>query len=1193
MTREAKKVIRQSQILQEQIETEARERPEQKDRLLDAARKVATATSNMIEATRECESRPTEAESEMALRNAAERLANVTNETTSEQQARYIMERLEEAAKATAYDSTQTIAAANQAKEIITTRSSVELLVYECTQTAEHVPKLITCIRESQQAKTSEEKFRAQSRLIRQSNEIVSPATRLVESSRTSINSISEPHVASHLHETSSSLANSLVKLRTALNAAQQLNFSQQLVYSEALIRELDEYLQDTQRMAHARQLHPQRGVTASSACTKLMSTSRHVGSAVAQLVTAASANDDQQHIGASAVELAQNLRDFTEEIRDVLSVRSDVNIDRLVVSARSVVHDSGLAFDKVREKAPAAQLSEVARQVANSLRQVIACIPDNQHVETAIQEIRKVSASTPSKEMDVRTAAQKLVESTSELLLSVNQPQHNEAVNAFVGSYTNFHTAVIAAIKNLPDMPARIATTELLEKAREEAISVLSRSSLASTDISHMQELAEESRSFTSTVNQLVDSIGGEEPWQRECDAALRQIQAVRHLAEQATVPVNDDSYFGSLDRVTEEARKLGEAMTGIARNAKNLDTSSLCTSVRSSADAVCRLAEAANQSAYLVGVANPRSTRGRAAIVDGAALRRSAQLVKQVCDRIATRNYSQEQLLNDTTIAAKHTSSIANMCRNASERSVNVNVKKHLVNSAKELAAKTSALITAVRAHDTRPTPETEAACTETAAALKSATEQLEHFIENPDFAALPGQISDEGRANQRPVLSGTRQMLDASAEMIKTARSLASAPRDSAIWQRLADNSRDVSDSIKGLVAAIRDAAPGQAEMDRAIEFLQKLIVEIERSAMDAYKSPNTVKGPQKRMQQQVGHATHALEEKVDPLRMAAKGKGEDLPHCVEDHCRTTEALVMAACQAASLSPDSATQAEMFERAKTVVEAELEMMVASRDAGGNQKAQEAHRRVDEAAEQLKDALSDMRKTVGKISSDEGAVEGLVDNIAHSIESTDSAAATQGTFADVQTRMVAGLEAIRSIANDMPYAKPEVLGGLAVNMSEKYRGVAMDARQAITMLTNPDLSHRLKLSVQKLGNSCIQTVKIAGKKRAYPTDTRISETLLTETKIVVERVEEVLAALHEGSKGTQACINAANTVSGIIGDLDTTILFATSGTLNPSDAPRDFQYHRDVILKTAKALVEDTKALVAGAASNQVGII
>lgn len=48
-------------------------------------------------------------------------------------------------------------------------------------------------------------------------------------------------------------------------------------------------------------------------------------------------------------------------------------------------------------------------------------------------------------------------------------------------------------------------------------------------------------------------------------------------------------------------------------------------------------------------------------------------------------------------------------------------------------------------------------------------------------------------------------------------------------------------------------------------------------------------------------------------------------------------------------------------------------------------------------------------------------------------------------------------------------------------------------------------------------------------------------------------------------GSKGTQACINAANTVSGIIGDLDTTILFATSGSLHPAGAhPGDFTTHR-----------------------------
>merc|ERR1711972_447427 len=53
--------------------------------------------------------------------------------------------------------------------------------------------------------------------------------------------------------------------------------------------------------------------------------------------------------------------------------------------------------------------------------------------------------------------------------------------------------------------------------------------------------------------------------------------------------------------------------------------------------------------------------------------------------------------------------------------------------------------------------------------------------------------------------------------------------------------------------------------------------------------------------------------------------------------------------------------------------------------------------------------------------------------------------------------------------------------------------------------------------------------------------------------------------------------------------GDLDTTIMFATAGTLNADQDDEVFADHRENILKTAKALVEDTKTLVAGAASSQ----
>jgi hypothetical protein len=57
--------------------------------------------------------------------------------------------------------------------------------------------------------------------------------------------------------------------------------------------------------------------------------------------------------------------------------------------------------------------------------------------------------------------------------------------------------------------------------------------------------------------------------------------------------------------------------------------------------------------------------------------------------------------------------------------------------------------------------------------------------------------------------------------------------------------------------------------------------------------------------------------------------------------------------------------------------------------------------------------------------------------------------------------------------------------------------------------------------------------------------------------------QVSLVLSALQAGNKGTQACITAATAVSGIIADLDTTIMFATAGTLNAENS-ETFADHR-----------------------------
>ena len=83
--------------------------------------------------------------------------------------------------------------------------------------------------------------------------------------------------------------------------------------------------------------------------------------------------------------------------------------------------------------------------------------------------------------------------------------------------------------------------------------------------------------------------------------------------------------------------------------------------------------------------------------------------------------------------------------------------------------------------------------------------------------------------------------------------------------------------------------------------------------------------------------------------------------------------------------------------------------------------------------------------------------------------------------------------------------------------------------------------------------------------------------------------QVSYVLATLQAGSVGTQECINAISTLNGIIGDLDTTVMFAEAGTLNPETPGETFGDHRESILKTAKNLVEDTKSLVVAAQGSQ----
>ncbi|KAL0968277.1 hypothetical protein UPYG_G00264740 [Umbra pygmaea] len=195
------------------------------------------------------------------------------------------------------------------------------------------------------------------------------------------------------------------------------------------------------------------------------------------------------------------------------------------------------------------------------------------------------------------------------------------------------------------------------------------------------------------------------------------------------------------------------------------------------------------------------------------------------------------------------------------------------------------------------------------------------------------------------------------------------------------------------------------------------------------------------------------------------------------------------------------------------------------------------------------------------------------------------------EGSFVDYQTTMVKYSKAIAITTQEMMTKSvtcPEELGGLASQVTGDYSQLAHQGRLAATTAEPEEVGFQIKTRVQELGHGCIYLVQKAGALQMSPTDSFSKRELIECARAVTEKVSMVLSALQAGNKGTQACITAASAVSGIIADLDTTIMFASAGTLNPENE-ECFADHRESILKTAKALVEDTKLLVSGAASSQ----
>ncbi|XP_074862365.1 talin-2 isoform X2 [Carettochelys insculpta] len=1145
-------------------------------KLLAAAKLLADSTARMVEAAKGAAANPDNEDQQQRLREAAEGLRVATNAAAQNAIKKKIVNRLEIAAKQAAAAATQTIAASQNAAVSNKNTVAHQQLVQSCKNVADHIPQLVQGVRGSQ---AQAEDLSAQLALINSSQNFLQPGSKMVASAKAAVPTVSDQAAAMQLSQCAKNLATSLAELRTASQKAHEACGPMEIDSALNTVQTLRNELQDAKMAALDGQLKPLPGETLEKCAQDLGSTSKAVGSSMAQLLTCA-AQGNEHYTGVAARETAHALKTLAQAARGVSASTTDpMAAHAMLDSAREVMEGSAILIQEAKQALVAPgdaesqqRLAQVAKAVSHSLNNCVNCLPGQKDVDVALKSIGESSKkllidSLPPSSKSFQEAQSELNQAAADLNQSAGEVVHATrgqsgelavASGKFSDDFDEFLDAGIEMAGQAQTKEDQIQVIGNLKNISMASSKLLLAAKSLSVDPGAPNAknlLAAAARAVTESINQLITLCTQQAPGQKECDNALRELETVKGMLDNPNEPVSDLSYFDCIEGVMENSKVLGESMAGISQNAKTGDLLVFGECVGVASKALCGLTEAAAQAAYLVGISDPNSQAGHQGLVDPIQFARANQAIQMACQNLVDPASSPSQVLSAATIVAKHTSALCNACRIASSKTANPVAKRHFVQSAKEVANSTANLVKTIKALDGDFSEDNRNKCRIATAPLIEAVENLTAFASNPEFVSIPAQISMEGSRAQEPILISAKTMLESSALLIKTARSLAINPKDPPTWSVLAGHSHTVSDSIKSLITSIRDKAPGQRECDSSIDGINRCIRDIEQASLAAVSQNLATRDDisVEALQEQLTSVVQEIGHLIDPIATAARGEAAQLGHKVTQLASYFEPLILAAVGVASKMLDHQQQMTVLDQTKTLAESALQMLYAAKEGGGNPKASHTHDAITEAAQLMKEAVDDIMVTLNEAASEVGMVGGMVDSIAEAMSKLDEGTPPEpkGSFVDYQTTVVKYSKAIAVTAQEM-------------------------------------IGFQIKTRVQDLGHGCIFLVQKAGALQICPTDSYTKRELIECARAVTEKVSLVLSALQAGNKGTQACITAASAVSGIIADLDTTIMFATAGTLN-AENNESFADHRENILKTAKALVEDTKLLVSGAASSQ----
>ncbi|KAJ3396785.1 Talin-1 [Lobulomyces angularis] len=1201
------------QVLKKTAASETEE--DERIRLMAAAKSLAEATQKMVASAKEAARAVLDTEKQELLKFNVLGLKKASTSVIGSKLKGRAFYKLSKAIKDVLSSSKQLISASKGSAPSNRNQASQLQLNLSARKVNETLPAIISSLKSYS---NKPDDLISQTKLTASAKQALNPGYLCITTAKASGPSIGDVVAQSQLLSTAKQHEDALNYLEKMVKLVEELNADGQIDNAIKSIQSIQKELTVVQLPSTAIDFQP---LNTEDAQLELYSVANSIQNTITLIAeTAAKGNERQTGIVVTDAVLA--LQSLSMAVQGFAATEEDVDLKDMLFNATSSVGDTLCALISAAKQLGDTGTSEnidfsaLASNASKAMESVVECLPGQKEMEAAItavstivedlfsnsknfSSVKKTDDQIKEARQNLQTFSTKLSIDANNLLSSLKGSTNEikEAAEKFVEDFKIMSETALSFGSRFDEAGKEKLMIMIQDIGTSSTIALQAAKSLSSDkeNVSYREQLFKSAKSINDSMNSILELCAASSVGHTECNRSLNIIKsASSKLEHTAPVDINTSfSYAECLMKLTATSKLAIATIGSLNTIARSGDMQKLATKVTEVANVMESINDISVKAAYLIGVSDPSTIPATSGPIDRAAINQSGIDIKGSCEKIIDPNNTQKEILAGAATIAKFTSALCTICKAAGQNTlISATSRQQFINSAKDLAGKTSALVSSIKQLALTPTEETRLNCKESFEPLIKCVDSLIAFSQSSEFCGTHAKIMQEGILLQKPILESQRKLLNCSENVVNVVKLLCADASDENLFLQLSSSVKMVTEALQVVAKTISKSCPGLKECEDSIAKVGTSVLAIDQAIMEA--NVNSLDPREEIEKSSLIDSVRALSSLVELIAKVSKAEPGQIGATLCELPGNFHQVIICSIAAASNSVDLNEQKKLLDGIKEVSDNILEFLyIVNGSLSSTSKENDNQQKIETGKNKIKNSLSKLSTILEGVSADAselGKVIDKIESISASVMATDQLPKLPYQHYALQIEIV-GKQVVDTVGDILTKTKTteqyKINGKKLVELIELLN---KDVQFAKITVEDSTIKEGVVNSFTELCVTLIRMVEAmrlaSGKSNA---DQNSRAKLSQAARDVSMTVSSMITSVKAGSKGLLVCQDAISSINDIISELEGIFIFAQAGQLDPLDPKDSFNKNKDGMMVAAKALTEQVKGFITAVTGSQ----